>query len=80
MKTLGHLFKDISFGKQLERPIARFILGLILERECANFGPTPFFVDRARLYTVRLQGLTRYLDKISRSAQDMAEICKRLRR
>jgi hypothetical protein len=74
MKALGHLFKDTSFGKQLERPIARFILGLILERECANFGPTPFFVDRARLYTVRLQCLTRYLDKISRSAQDMAEI------
>ncbi|KAH8633097.1 hypothetical protein IG631_11731 [Alternaria alternata] len=79
METLGHLFKDTSFGKQLERPIARFILGLILERECANFGPTPFFVDRARLYTVRLQCLTRYLDKISRSAQDMAEIINNLR-
>ncbi|CAN9377903.1 unnamed protein product [Alternaria alternata] len=79
MKTLGHLFKDPSFGKQLERPIARFILGLILERECASFGPTPFFVDRTRLYTVRLQGLTRYLDKISRSAQDMAEIIDKLR-
>jgi hypothetical protein len=79
MKTLGHLFKDTSFGKQLERPIARFILGLILERECANFGPTPFFVDRARLYTVRLQCLTRYLDKISRSAQDIAEIINNLR-
>ncbi|CAN9211261.1 unnamed protein product [Alternaria alternata] len=79
MKTLGHLFQDTSFRKQLERPIARFILGLILERECANFGPTPFFVDRARLYTVRLQCLTRYLDKISRSAQDMAEIINNLR-
>ena len=78
-RTLGHLFKDTSFGKQLEQPIARFILGLILERECANFGPTPFFVDRARLYTVRLQCLTRYLDKISRSAQDMAEIIDKLR-
>jgi hypothetical protein len=79
MKALGHLFKDTSFGKQLERPIARFILGLILERECANFGPTPFFVDRARLYIVRLQGLTRYLDKISRSTQDMAEIINNIR-
>lgn len=79
MKTLGYLLKDTSFGKQLQRPIARFMLGLILERECANFGPTPFFVDRARLYIVRLQGLTRYLDKISRSTQDMAEIINNLR-
>jgi hypothetical protein len=45
MNRFGHLVKDTSFECLLERPVARFNIGLILERECANFSATPVFVD-----------------------------------
>jgi hypothetical protein len=79
MKNFSHVVKDTTFGKLLKRPLARFMLGLILERECANFGATPAFVDRARLYTVRLQRLTCYLDAICHGEEGMIQFINGLR-
>ncbi|KAG9195919.1 hypothetical protein G6011_01040 [Alternaria panax] len=79
MKTFSHLFKDTSFGKLLEQPVARFILGLILERECANFGPTPVFVDRAHIYALRLRDIICGLNSICCSAEEIKQIMNKLR-
>ncbi|KAL1793574.1 hypothetical protein ACET3X_008556 [Alternaria dauci] len=73
MKTFSYRFSNTRFGKLLTHQYARHMLGLILERECANFGPTSAFADRAHLYKLRLQDLTHYLVKICHCKQDIAE-------